>query len=86
MPIIQSAKKKLRQDKKRTVNNDAYRHAFKDAIRDIRRKAFHKTAVTAEDLTDAYSAIDKATKKHIIHPNKAARLKSRMTKLHASIK
>jgi small subunit ribosomal protein S20 len=86
MPIIQSAKKKLRQDKNRTVNNDGYRHAYKDAIRDVRRKALHKTALTTEDLTKVYSNLDKATKKNIIHPNKAARLKSRMTKLQASIK
>ena len=86
MPIIKSAKKKLKQDKKRTETNDAYRHLFKDAIRDVRRKAACKSSLNAKDLEKAYSVIDKASKKNIIHPNKAARLKSRMTKLQASIK
>jgi len=86
MPIIQSAKKKLRQDKKRTVQNDAYRHMYKDVVRDARRKAAHKTTLTAEELKNTHAAIDKASQKSVIHPNKAARLKSRMTKLHASMK
>lgn len=84
MPIIQSARKKLRQDKKRTELNESYRHSFKDAVRDIRRKASQKEKISEKDLDKAFSALDKASKRNIIHPNKAARLKSRMTKLQTS--
>ena len=86
MPIIQSAKKKLRQDKKRTVTNDAYRHLYKDALREVRQKRPQKGTLSADELNHGYSVLDKASKQHIIHPNKAARLKSRMTKLQAPSK
>ena len=34
-----------------------------------------------ENLTTAYKAIDKATKRKVFHHNRAARLKSKMAKL-----
>ena len=36
---------------------------------------------TQKNLESAYSAIDKAVKKHLFHTNKAARLKSQIAKL-----
>ena len=39
-----------------------------------------RTSQAVKDLTAAFSALDKAAKVHLIHPNKAARLKSRLTK------
>ena len=73
MPNIRSAKKKMRQDVKRTKNN----HVYERAVQDIMKK------VTTADKSDsliskAYSVIDKAVKKRIIHKHKAARLKSRV--------
>ncbi len=65
MPLIKSAKKKLRQDKKRTVANATYKKKYKVAMKKV-----------TGSLTKVYSAIDKAAKKGIIHKNKAARLKS----------
>ena len=75
MPIIKSAIKKLRQDKKRTKINRVKKDSLKDAI----KKAL-KTKKEV-DVKGAISAIDKAAKKHLIHKNKAARLKSRVAKL-----
>jgi len=75
MPIIQSAIKKLRQDKKRNHINVAVRDALKAALKQAR------LTPKPETLRAAYSALDTASKKHVIHPNKAARLKSRLTKL-----
>lgn len=78
MPLIKSAKKKLRQDKKRTVANLSYKKQYKEAI----KKAIAGIEGKVKDgaLKKAYSAIDKATKKGIIHKNKAARLKSQVSK------
>ncbi len=75
MPVLKHAKKKLRQDKKRTLANrkvkDSYKKLFKAAVK----------TKTSLSLSKAYQAIDKAAKQNIIHPNKAARLKSSLAKL-----
>lgn len=75
MPVIKSAKKKLRQDKKRTLKNVKAEVALKDAIKAAVKSPSVKT------LGAAASLLDKAAKKHIIHANKAARLKSRLAHL-----
>lgn len=74
MPVTKSAKKKLRKDKKRTKANLLLEKAYKKAIKKL------KKIKTKEALKEAYSKIDKAVKKGVIHKNKAARLKSRITK------
>jgi ribosomal protein S20 len=38
----------------------------------------------AKNLTAAFSALDKAAKVKVMHPNRAARLKSRLSKLLAA--
>lgn len=75
MPVIKSAIKKLRKDKLRTARNTKRETALKAAI----RKA--KLSKSASALQKAFSALDKAAKVNLIHPNKAARLKSRLSKL-----
>lgn len=72
MPITKSAKKALRQNKRRKSQNDARKNAYKNALR-----LFKKTP-TAETLSAAYKKLDKAAKTHVIHYNKAGRLKSRL--------
>ncbi len=74
MPVLKHAKKKLRQDKKRTADNLKIKETFKKLV----KKA--KANPTKEMLSEAYSSIDKAAKKHIIHKNKAARLKASLAK------
>lgn len=44
-----------------------------------------KKADAAKILPEAYKAIDMAAKKNIIHPRNAARKKSRMSRMLASI-
>lgn len=39
-----------------------------------------KTTKSAKNLQAVFSALDKAAKVKLIHPNKAARLKSRLSK------
>lgn len=77
MPVIKSAKKKLRQDKKRTLQNSV----FEESMRSLLKKA--KALPTAESVRLATQAVDKAVKKHIVHKNKAARVKSALAKLLA---
>lgn len=64
----------MRQDKKRTLRNEKVQAALKGLIKNMRREP------TAKTLSEVASKLDKAAKTHIIHPNKAARLKSRLSK------
>lgn len=75
MPLIKSAKKKLKQDKKRTRDNSLLRNNLKKIIKETRTKK------NQESLNKAFTVIDKAAKKNLIHHNKAARLKSSLSKL-----
>ena len=75
MPITYRAIKKLRHDRKRSAVNEAMHKKVKDLV-----KATRKTP-TVKKLSGAYQGLDNAVKHNIIHPNKAARLKSRLSKL-----
>ncbi len=75
MPILKSAIKKLKQDKKRTRVNKVYRENLRLAVKQARKEK------TAKAVKLAYSALDKAAQQKVIHKNKAARLKSRLMKL-----
>lgn len=75
MPIIKSAKKKLRADKKREYFNKKFANILNLSI----KKA--KKIQSEKNIRDAISVVDKSAKKNIIHKNKAARLKSKLSKL-----
>jgi small subunit ribosomal protein S20 len=70
MPLIKSAIKKLRQDRKREIARDEFRKKLQDTLRATKKQP------TSAKVQEAYSVIDKAAKMHIMHSNKAARLKS----------
>jgi len=74
MPVTKSAQKALKQEKRRAQENKITRNKFKKAI-----KAFKKT-FSQKRLAEAYSKIDLAVKKNVIHANKAARLKRQLAK------
>ena len=74
MPVIKSAKKKLRQDRKREKTNNLLRKTFRDAVKEARKSK------TAEKIKKAVKLVDKAAKKKLIHKNKAARIKSGLSK------
>ena len=74
MPIIKSAKKKMRKDKRITAHNKVLKDNFKSLVKSMRKTP------SKENLQEVYSALDKASKTHLIHPNKASRLKSRLSK------
>lgn len=75
MPVIKSAIKKLRQDKKRESQNLLVRNAVKEAIKKFKKKP------TPSLLSKVFKVLDTAAKKNIFHANKAARLKSNLAKL-----
>jgi small subunit ribosomal protein S20 len=79
MPNLKSAKKKLRKDIKSTKRNKEYLVRIERAIRAIKKDKSSKNK--KELIRDAYSIIDRAAKRKIIHKNKAARLKSKVERL-----
>jgi len=80
MPIIKSAKKSLRVDKRRKLENDIIRAKIKNAIKGAKISIANKKEDVREKLDLLYSELDRAAKKNVVHRNKAARLKSRITK------
>ena len=75
MPIIKSAKKKLRKDIKRTRHNKLIELNLKKAI---------TTALLTkkeETIKKAISQVAKAVKRNVIHKNKGARIASKLAKL-----
>ena len=75
MPVTTSAKIALRKDRRRTITNNQVRSQMRSTIKKI------KTTKNHDMLPEAYSIIDKAAKKNIIHSNKAARIKSQLSKV-----
>lgn len=84
MPIIKSAKKRVKQTKVRTRRNYNVRTALKKAIREVQDavKAGNK-AEAEKALVAVYKVIDTADKKGILHGNTAARRKSVLANLVA---
>jgi len=81
MPIIKSAKKRVRTAEKAAIRNSKTKRSLKSAV-----KAFHKALTggakkeTVEAHGKAQSALDKAGKKNVMHKNKIARKKSQLSK------
>ena len=73
-----SSIKRFRQDESRSVNNKYYSKTTRNALKNLRATT-DKTAAT-ELLPKVTSMLDKLAKKNIIHPNKAANLKSKLAK------
>ena len=77
MPNHKSCMKRLRSDDKKSKNNKYVKKTIKTSIKKV-RKANNKEEVE-KLLPDAYSILDKAVKKGVIHKNNASRRKSRLT-------
>ena len=82
MPITKSAKKALRQSKKRRQRNLRRFNAMREIVKKIKKLVNeNKKEEALKLLPQAYKAIDKATKNNVIKKNTAARKKSRLAKL-----
>jgi small subunit ribosomal protein S20 len=74
MPHHKSATKRLRQSKEQRLRNRGHRTELRRTVTAARENP--------EALRSGVSALDLAARRGIIHPNKAARLKSRLMKQH----
>jgi small subunit ribosomal protein S20 len=75
MPITVGALRKLRADKRKTAVNLKVKKALREAVSLMRKKP------TEKNLREVYVTADRAVKNKVIHKNKAARLKSRLSTL-----
>jgi len=82
MPITKSAKKALRQSKRKRVSNVRRKTKFRDLTKEFRKAIAVKDFAKAKELLPkVYQSLDKAAKGKTIKKNKADRTKSRLTKL-----
>ncbi|MFH0768942.1 MAG: 30S ribosomal protein S20 [Chloroflexota bacterium] len=81
MPVTKSAKKQVRVAERRRVRTKSVRSLSKTNIDKAERFIFAGELETAQKaVVAAISSLDKAAEKKIIHPNNAARRKSRLMK------
>ncbi|MBS1599633.1 MAG: 30S ribosomal protein S20 [Bacteroidetes bacterium] len=73
-----ATKKDVRKATKRRERNRFYGKTTRNAIRDL--KALKGKKEAGEKLPEVLSMVDRLAKKGIIHKNKAANLKSQLTK------
>lgn len=81
IPNTRSAKRQLRK----SLVNRAHNQMRRSAVRYWRGQVTRRLAGgdregAAQALPSYYAALDKAAKRGVIHPNRAARMKARMTK------
>lgn len=75
MPVTKTAKRALRGSKNKTEVNKLLIKRLEIAIR------LAKKSKNNEEILAAVSLADRAAKKNVIHKNKAARIKSQLSKL-----
>jgi small subunit ribosomal protein S20 len=77
-----SAKKELKKSLRRKSKNITVKTKVKTTIKSFKKAIKDKDSSSAKKiLPNIYEILDKAASKKIMHPNKAARKKSRLTKL-----
>lgn len=82
MAITKSAKKSIRQTKRRKVGNLVYKNKIKNLIKEARVLVSQKKVNEAKKLLPTiYAVLDKSAKVGVIKKNTASRKKSRMAKL-----
>lgn len=81
MPITKSAKKALRQSKRRQKQNIRRKTKFRSLVKEFRKAIAAKNFDKAKEmLPSVYKALDKAAKSKTIKKNMASRTKSRLTR------
>ena len=78
MPNIRSAKKDMRKSRAAAIRNRSQRSTLRTAL-----KKSLAGGISAEERTHAVSLLDRAARKGLIHPNKAARHKAQIAKASA---
>jgi len=81
LPVTKSAKKQVRVTERRRLRNRSTRSLVKTNITKAERLIFSGELESARAaVVAAISSLDKAAEKGILHPNNAARRKSRLMK------
>ena len=81
MPVTKSAIKQVRVVKRRRLRNKSIRSLVKTNITKTEKLIFSGELESAQAASvAAISSLDKAAEKGVIHPNNAARRKSRLMK------
>ncbi|MBI2063480.1 MAG: 30S ribosomal protein S20 [Candidatus Yanofskybacteria bacterium] len=81
MPITKSAKKALRQSKRRQKQNIRRKTKFRSLVKEFRKAVTAKNFDKAKEmLPSVYKALDKAAKSKTIKKNTANRVKSRISR------
>jgi len=73
-----SAKKRIRQNESKRLQNKYFARTARNAVKKL-RSTTEKEAAT-EQYSQVVSILDKLAKKNIIHHNKAANLKSKLAR------
>ena len=76
-----SAKKRIRQTEKKRIHNKYYHKTTRNAVKALRNTTEKDAAAIL--LPKVSALLDKLAKRNIIHKNKAANLKSKVT-LHVN--
>jgi len=74
MPVLANAKKALRASRRKAAINRRTRSKMRTSVVEF------KAQPDQTKLPSAFSAIDRAAKQRIIHPNKAARFKRQLNR------
>jgi small subunit ribosomal protein S20 len=81
LPTLKSSKKRMRTSQKRQVRNQAVRSRVKTYLKKTRQTITEGDKdKAAAALKETYSELDNAARKGVIHPNTAARKKSRLSR------
>lgn len=81
MPRSLSSLKRMRQNKVRAARNKVRKTEIKTAIGEFKSALGSKDAASAEKtFRNAAKLLDRHSHRHALHPNTAARRKSRMAK------
>lgn len=76
MPNIKSAKKRMELSRAARTRNRAARSKIRTAIRRVQEAGSHERAESSRRA--AVALLDRAAARRLIHPNKAARIKSQL--------
>lgn len=80
MPNIKSVMKDVKKSRENHIKNVSTKSKIKTLTKKTKAAIDEKAGNISELMNESFSTIDKAVKRGIIHPNQAARRKSRLAK------
>lgn len=86
MPQIKAAAKALRASNRSRVDNDRWRRKLRASVKEVRAAIIRQEKQAAEAaFVTAQKIFDRAARHNVIHPNAAARRKSRLKQAIAKL-